>query len=261
MGKRKSTKQPPRTETTNDYQVDSFIINFKENNRSIDDPRVRGIEKFPAFCRVIAEYLRLGSDEAESKTRILVFRLCNLAFRVQLASSDIHDITWDREWNEIQKNWKEKKGKLAQALRDAADLFDTGQCDSVDHSLFNSQKAGAKISDWVLKRNGNSNMDVPIWCGSKHLRAWADVVDLTPVDSVFPIARPPGLYAPFSDIGTRGGAADPDSALRAIVCREIGNRVPETLRNRYSTIANLAEYIGMSVDPHYVRSLLKKGRT
>lgn len=275
--------------TTADNDIDALIAKLK-GYRSFDDPWVRGIEELTSFRKVIAgylrfaesvrqgqvdatqkwgaldnnvfsEYLRRGYADPEHDAIVFLHRLSWLGHRIQMAP--YQDISWDRKWNETEAQWENKKLELEQLLRDAADLFDSGQSDpGMFPSLERSRKNGAKMPNYVLERNGIPPMDIDYWCGSEYLRAWADIILLTPVDVVFPIARSDsGLYGPFKNIGTRGGAAKPESALRAVICREIASYVPESIDDRYSAIADLARYLKMDVTAHYVRSLLMKGRT
>jgi len=156
-------------------------------------------------------------------------------------------VSWDRKWKLTRDEYREKQSRLVACLKEAADIFESGQCDARGYPSLASYRV----------------IDEKSWCGSDQLREWANTVEHNPLEVVFPMVRPdlPGLAVPFESIGTRGGAANQESALRAMVVREIAFYVPETVHHRYSTIAKLAAYVGIEVSRNYVGSLLKKGRT
>lgn len=193
------------------------------------------------FARQRANY---ACEAAEMRTLGFVRHIAILYLRTNVFAVGV---SWDRKWKRVHDTYKDKQKKLAACLREAADIFDSGQCDP-----------GPYASLTKYQENDSES-----WCGSARLREWANKVELSPLDVVFPIVRPDleGLAVPFESIGTRGGASKPDSALRAMIVREIARYVPETIRETPSVVAELAGIIGVIISRQYVRSLLLGGRT
>jgi len=204
----------------------------------------RWLESEVVFARQKPCYLR---EQSESTAHTIACHIAKLHARISFQSSLGEGVSWDRKWKCIHDEHIEKQQRLASCLREAADLFESGQTD-----------AGVYPS-----LTGYRKIDEQAWCGTEQLREWASTVEMSPVEVVFPVVRPvlSGIAVSFDSIGTRGGAANPESALRAMIVRETAFYVPKTTPHRYKTIADLAACIGIDVSRHYVRSLLLKGKT
>jgi hypothetical protein len=190
-------------------------------------------------------------DNAQSLTHSLVWHIHRLRLRVvrSLRCSELSGASPELERKRLHKEFSEKKKALIAYLREAADIFDSGQCDPGLYPAL-------------------TKYDEDRWCGSERLREWARHVEMSPVEVVFPVVRPRhGLVLPFKNAGKSGRASDPDAALRAMVVREIADRVPDGIkipnsdRQRYSVIAELMRYTGITVTSAYVRSLILRGKT
>lgn len=196
------------------------------------------------YARTRPGYVR---DESASWATVFANHLFKLALRVQIAATSKLDVSFERKWQKIEEEYRLKQARLAACLKEAADIFDSGQ---TDPGLY------ASLS-------GYRKTDEAMWCSSEQLREWADLVERSPVEVVFPLARPnpPGLPLNYSSIGTSGAASKPDSALRAAIVREIARFVAECTPKRYTTIAQLTSFANIKVSPAYTRSLLLKGKT
>lgn len=223
--------------------ADSLIAKLLMETNIFNDRLLRGIEKNSAFCRIIRAYVRASPEEAKMKTEALVSKLGWIAFSVIMTEHGFFDIRNHKAWNERIHVWAKNKEDLADLLQKAAALIDAGQIKREDISLGNYKS--------FLNPEWNEI--------SSHLKTLSTKVLNTNVESIFPVAIPPPHL--FSDIGTRGRAADPKSAFRATACREVAKLVPEIVPQRYATIANVLTHIQLDINHNYVRSLLKGGRT
>jgi hypothetical protein len=100
------------------------------------------------------------------------------------------------------------------------------------------------------------------WCGSDNLRRWAETVELSPVEAVFPVASstPEGrLFLP-EDVKFHGGAVNSSGALRAMIVRGIFPYIPNAMLSDggYSVVARLLCFIGLDVNRQHVRALYSK---
>lgn len=208
-----------------------------------DDPQ-RWLDIEVKYARQIPDYLR---QQSESLALTFLNHMGKLLTRITAQSAIGEGVSWDRYWKSIHDEYVIKQQKLASCLRDAADIFEAGQADS-----------GAYPS-----LMGYREIDETEWCSPEQLRDWANLVKMSPVEVVFPKARPnfPGLAVDFNSIGVRGGAANPESAMRAMLVRETAVYVLRSSKQRYKVISDLVKFLGLSVSPQYVRSLLMKGRT
>lgn len=233
-----------------------------------------GIESLPAFRDVLAEYLlghvptvfeysaSLGyaftKREAERTAGNLILHLFELRSRWQSHQARVHiGVDWDRYWTQTKIDWQAKQVYLVALLREAADLFESGQCDpGLAPSL-----AKYKVRD---ESNGQGDVDTVYWCGGGNLRRWAESVERTPVEAVFPLAQQHPSGWRLGKFGKRGRASDPDSAIRAMIIRSIADYIPNEMLtvNGYSVINDLAAFIGIEgVNPRSVRGILLGGRT
>ncbi len=227
-----------------EVELDSIIQRALEQGGLTDD--LKKIGSLPAFRNVVREILKENRDQALAIVGGLLDRLMNLLTLVQLNRLGVLSLEDYKEQGRMRGAWLEKKDRLVELLREAADLFDSGQCDSGPYPSI--EKYG--------------EIDDQMWCGSKKLREWAQLIQLSPVEVVFPVTRQQtGPFISRENIGNRGGAADSDAALRGLVVREIASHVPDTMDQRYATISKLAKFVGVSVDPKYVRSILQRGHT
>lgn len=199
---------------------------------------------------------------AKSATHALLLKLGELRARIEANNHDIVGVEWDKQWSAIQSEWTEKRSKLAGLLREVADLYESGQCDNDPdpHPHFDRYKEQDE-------KAGIVSVDEIIWCGAYNFRRWADLVERSPVEVVFPRSRPQPSGWSVHNIGQRGDA-DPDAALRASVLRAIAEYVPLTmLRNGgYRAIADLASFVGIqfpndNTRRQYVASILKQSST
>ena len=201
----------------------------------------------PAFKKIVSEYESTNPDDALHITTAMLNRFDKLHLRIIAWKRGAFGIEWDKEWHHQRESWKQKQQLLASLLSDAADIFDSGQSDSgVYPSL-----------------TGYNEIENGVWCRSDQLREWAHLVKTSPVEVVFPMARPeiPGLLMPQENIGKSGGAATRDGAFRGLVVREIAYFVPETMKSRFSIIAEISRHLGMNISRQNVRAILLGGRT
>lgn len=166
---------------------------------------------------------------------------------------------WDRYWHEVAAEWESKRAKLSNLLREAADLYESGQAgaDVFPFPTLENTKRRAKFVGLAAAKYSG-------WGVAERLRAIRRSIDETPVEVLFPAAYPRPLGWFPGDVGRRGGAANPEGALRGMVVREIAGRVPGDWQQwgGYSAVARLATFIGLEkCTPQYVRSLLSQGRT
>lgn len=233
-----------------------------------------GIKECPDFRKLAAAYLAghyppgfefqrsLGfsftEKDAASYCHGLVLRLHELGFRTMLLKTGDSSASaeWDRHWRQTQDIWKQKQDKLVKLLRDAANLFESGQCDA---GIFPTV-AGYKA---LSERCGHGGVDETFWPGVENLRHWADVVEEAPVEVVFPVARqnPPGWRV--GEVGERGRAFDGKGGFRAMAVRAIAEYVPEStlFKERFSVISGLTSFIGIDATRQNVRAILMKGHT
>ncbi|MDD2770376.1 MAG: hypothetical protein PHT19_16770 [Methylococcus sp.] len=233
-----------------------------------------GIEECPDFRKVTAAYLAgyhppvyeysrsLGysftEDDVVGSCRSLILRLHELRSRAM--SLDAGDSSagaeWDRHWRQTKDSWKQKQSELVNLLRDAANLFESGQADARMFPTVAGYKA-------LRERCGQGGVDDTFWPGVENLRRWAAVVKEAPVEVVFPAARqqPPGWRV--GEAGERGRAFDGEGGFRALAVRAIAEYVPEStiFRQRFSVISGLAGFIGIDATRQNVRSILMKGCT
>lgn len=233
-----------------------------------------GIEQVPAFRDVLAEYLQghipaafeipasFGSlsthEEVLTIASNFIMHLYELRTRVQAHHAGVEfGVAWDRRWTQVKDNWEEKRTRLIHLLNEAADLFESGQCESgLSPSL-----AKYKLRD---QSDGQGDVDSVYWCGEENLRRWAESVKLTPVETVFPRAHHYPRGWRIEQFGRRGRASDPNSAMRAMVIRAIADYVPDEMINinGYSTISDLATFIGLQgTTRQSVRGILLGGHT
>jgi hypothetical protein len=233
-----------------------------------------GIENLPAFRDVLSAYLQghapapfeyaasigyvFTFQEAARMAAGMIRRLFEMRTRWEFHRLGVYvGVEWDRHWAQTKNDWVEKRARLVELLTEAADLFESGQCDP---GIFPSLE---KYKDrW--QSDGLGDVDSVHWCGGKNLRRWAGVVEMTPDEGVFPLAQhhPPGWRV--GQFGRRGRASDPDSALRAMVIREIAEYIPTEMMavNGYSTICDLTAFIGIKgISRQNVRAVLLGGRT
>lgn len=232
------------------------------------------IENLPAFRHVLSEYLlghapaafevhaslgyAFSNSEAERTAANLILHLFELRSRWQSHQARVHiGVDWDRHWTQTKIDWQAKQVRLAALLREAADLFESGQCDpGLAPSL-----AKYKVQD---ESNGQGDVDTVYWCGAENLRRWAESVERTHVEAVFPLAQQHPSCWRLGKFGKRGRASNPDSAIRAMVIRSIADYIPNEMLtvNGYSVINDLAAFIGIEgVTPQNVRGILLGGRT
>lgn len=233
-----------------------------------------GIENLPAFRHVLSEYLlghvpaafelhaslgyAFNKSEAEGMAFNLILRLFELRMRWESHQARVYiGVDWDRHWTQTKIDWQAKQVRLVELLREAAELFESGQSNpGLTPSL-----AKYKLQD---QSDGQGGVDSVYWCGGENLRRWAGVVEMTPVEAVFPLAQHhPILWRP-GQFGKRGRASDPDSALRALVIRAIADYIPDEMLkvNGYSAICDLAAFIGIGgITRQHVRAVLLGGRT
>lgn len=235
-------------------KIESLINDAMEKHPLMDS--LCSIEKLPAFRKVVAHFLELDPDGAQINTSNMLLSFNRLHMRIQMHQYGVAGVEYDKAWQETAKHWTEKRAQLVDLLRDTADLFDSGQCESDSRPTLVKYK----------KIDTEQGVDEVLWCGSGNLRRWAEIVATSPVEVVFPVAssQNDGLVMPWAIIGERGKASDLDSAFRGMMVREIARYVPKTIgKYRPSIIAALARFLGMDikVKPKYVRSLLLKGRT
>lgn len=232
------------------------------------------IESLPAFHDVLSEYLlghapnafnyaaALGHPFSQSEAELavvnLVLHLFELRMRWNCHQARVHiGVDWDRHWTQTKIDWQAKQVRLAELLKEAGDLFVSGQCDSgLAPSL-----AKYKLQD---QSNGLGDVDSVYWCGAENLRRWAESVERTPVEAVFPLAQQHPSSWRLGKFGKRGRASDPDSAIRAMVIRSIADYIPDKMLrgNGYSVICDLAAFIGIEgLTRQNVRGILQGGRT
>lgn len=196
-------------------------------------------------------------EEQVHQTALLAYMLGQFKSRIDAAAAATgDDIQWERRWIKSQAHWKKEQQKLVELLEQAAGLVEMGQCDAGPY---------ASLAGYLSLSEGKyRNVDEVPWCGAANLRRWAEVVQLSPVEVVFPVARPMPtgrLFRPDS-VGMRGGAAaDSQGAMRALIIREISHYVPKAMlsNNGYSAIAGLAQFIGLTdVSRQLVRELMQQ---
>jgi hypothetical protein len=270
---KKSSASHP--EYSDQPEIDSLIREAKrERLTQIAFRTLPDLETLPAFRLVVGRYLGLtpppvftlarslgakySRAEAAHSTTLLAWGLLQLRRRIVLAGGGVLTIKWDRHWRSERAKWKEEQAKLVSLLNQAADLFDSGQCDPGPYASFTGYKS--------LSTPNFSGVDEIDWCGTENLRRWAQLIKMSPVEIVFPKARPnpPDLLFRPDIVGTRGGASDDEGALRAMVVREISKHIPEEMLSQggYQAISALTMHLGLThVSRQYVASLLKKGRT
>ena len=232
-----------------------------------------GLDSLPAFHSVIAEYVALNAPPAFNFTKKLgyeftreqavisvgsfAWNLNGLRLRMAAARAGV-SAEWEKKYINEQKYWKRQQKRMGKLLFEAADLFDSGQSDSGPYaSLVKYKELGNPVAQY-----GVDDVD---WCGADNLRRWADVVSMSPIEVVFPVARPyptGRLFRP-GNVGKRGGASNSDGALRAMAVREIAHHIPKSMfkSNGYAVIASLAGFIGVDVTRQYVSSLMKMRQT
>lgn len=230
---------------TQDPSTDSLIQLVVENNRFTE--KTQDLGNIPLFKEIVSEYKTTNPNDALHKTAAMMYHFDKLYLRILAWKSGSFGIDWDKEWHHERMSWKQKQQLLASLLSDAADIFDSGQNDS---GLYPSL-------------TGYNEIENGAWCRSDQLREWARLVRMSPVEVVFPMARPelPGLLMPEKNIGNSGGAADRNGAFRGLVVREIAYFVPETMESRFSIIAKISRHLGMDISRQNVRGILLGGRT
>lgn len=201
------------------------------------DIQVRSAQARPDYVR----------NESAGCAATFATHLFKLGIRVQVATTNKFEVSFERKWQRTEAEYRLKQARLAACLKQAAEIFDSGQADPGGYASL----------------SGYQEIDEAMWCGSDRLREWADLVERSPVEVVFPLARPhpPGLPLKYSSVGTRGAASAPEGALRGAILREIAHFVPESTPKRYTTIAELAGFSKIDVTPIYTRSLLLRGKT
>lgn len=248
-----------------DHTIDSLIsalIRKQDLNTLIPD-----IENFAPFRKVITEYLNkkhppkfdnLQHKDAfqapQNYTTDFYFRLAEIKLRIDGFNST-GGVSWDKAWKVVQIIWADRKIKLEKLLNEAADLIDSGQ---LEYKIWPS-----------VNRNNEAETAIPVpaedisCCDSIELRKFAKIIHRSPLTTVFPAAEPHPSNILFNpeNIKSSGGASNPEGAFRGFIVREVAQFVPITMKNRCSVISKLAKFVGLDVDPHYVRSLLKKGKT
>ncbi len=166
---------------------------------------------------------------------------------------------WDRHWNTLFAEWEEKRTKLSGLLLEAAELYDSGQTGGDVFPLPTLENAKRRAGVEGLAAAKYSG-----WGGAETLRAIGRVIDETPVEVLFPAARPRPLGWAPGQVGKHGGASSPEGALNGMVVREIAHRVPANCAEwkGFTAISRLAKFLGLEkCTPEYVRSSLSGGRT
>lgn len=262
------------TPKPSEQYVDALIAGAKQRdpqrNGSLDE-----FKSVPSFREMVAAYRNghappfLSSVQpqlmhaiAAQFTATVAEQLCLLKKRV----AESRNIEREESHRKKQAYWKKEQAQLAGLLRDAADLFDSGQCDLGPYDALSL--AAIKSSAGRFGDKDGDRVDEVCWCGTDNLRRWATIIERESVEVVFPKARAPRQTYTDS-IGTRGLARDPTkNPVRGMVVREIAKYVPETMHNRTAVIVGLANYIGLQkVNRQYVRNAInvrrmpRKGRT
>jgi hypothetical protein len=163
---------------------------------------------------------------------------------------------WDRHWNTLFAEWEEKRTKLSGLLLEAAELYDSGQTGGDVFPLPTLENAKRRAGVEGLAAAKYSG-----WGGAETLRAIGRVIDETPVEVLFPAARPRPLGWAPGQVGKHGGASSPEGALNGMVVREIAHRVPANCAEwkGFTAISRLAKFLGLEkCTPEYVRSSLSR---
>ena len=194
-----------------------------------------GIEELPAFRQLVARYIqdmeRHSVLSAKSATMVTLVWLVHLRGRVLEFQRTGDGTKRDRWLTEIQSDCRKRQAKAVKLLDEAAALLNLT----------------------VLTRSGP-------WSGIVEIKLLAEKIRTTPTSDIFQWAYPAFEFA--GQVGTSGGASDPEGALRGMAVRQIAKCFPKSMLNcSYATIAALMEYIGLPVDRQYVRALLMRGRT
>ena len=240
-------------------ESDIDILLHALNEKNIPDINILGslpgIESLPAFRRVVGEYISTDTppslDFAITATVVTLRWLIQLHDRIQEFQLTGDGTKQDRLWTETQSKWRENQVRLVEILHEAAALMDSGR-NTVP--MLNRDEPLGK-NDW------RGDADNVFRCSAEDLWCCAQIINASPVETVFPLARPRPYSWRLGDLGKRGGASDPYGSLRAMAVRQIAKCLPKSMRSRYSTIAELAMFIGLDVNRQYVRSLLMKGHT
>ena len=253
-----------------EHDIDDLIIKIKKNENT-NSTHVSEFEHIKPYRKVIAEYLAKNSppyyswaeekgysflfNDALNATINLTRHLSIVKTRIEASTLPNYDISWEKNLIRERTHWKAKQKKLEELLQEAANLFKSGQCHEDNYPTLTSYKEKEALE--------YQSVDEILWCGAENLSRWAKIISKSPVEVVFPITRSPlsGFNFNLDNIGKRGGASDPDGALRAFMIREIAEYIPNSMTERYSVIHKLVSHVGIQTNRHYVRSLLMKGKT
>ncbi len=276
MANNKLEKAPTIGSGTSPENIDLLIALAKNDaSTALAFQELPTLENSSHFRKVVEEFsmgnsppvfvlARQGGCVFEQRERIhavgnLAWFLLQARIRIQMAKNSDFS-AWDRHWINVRKQFEEKKKQLEDHLRQAADIMSMGHCESEPYpSLDRYFRRGNPI--------GSHDVNEVHWCGADNLRRWADVVNYSPVEVVFPKARPlpeGWLFRPDS-MAKRGGGTCSEGHMRGFLIRELAQYVPEQMLTRgrggYAAIARLLVIVGMKVSPQQARGVILKGRT
>lgn len=212
-----------------------------------------------AMEQVAEEWLEISIEDAERMIPALIRTLEILTHGTDCIDFDKQEEDWEK-FIDAFLHPSEKVERAIALIRQAADLLQSEKPLKLSDTgaITGSKNGGLQVNMKALEANNRENKKT----SHDYVFTLRNMVTMLASSTVLSNDVPscPRLIDP-EHIGTRGRAADLQSAFNGAAVREIFCRLPENLRDNYALIAKLAEYAGVVLSRQNVRGIILRGRT